>query len=437
MTPIDLFQTASYNMLRSKARTVLTIVAIFIGAMTITLTNGIGTGIKSYLNRQIGNLGATNVMSIQLTSSSSSGLGSAGSAPAVYNPSQRAVATASTDPHDGGSMQLLISAKDIGTIQAMPNISSVEPERAISPDYISGTGGKFQLSLQQQFGATTSDMLAGKGVDNGSSENQITVPVSYVASLGYSNNQAIVGKLAAIGVTNAQGNQSVVTATVTGVQQKALLGSSSVYANTSLANQLYKIQSTGLPASAASAYTTVDAIFPASLTPAQVSTLKRDLKAKGFTGQTIKDHEDTVFMAINAVIIVFDVFGAIALLAASFGIINTLFMSVQERTKEIGLMKALGMSPRRIFTLFSIEAILIGFWGSALGTAFAALLGQAVDTIAAKGFLKDFPGLTLLTFPLTTITFVIVGIMLIAFVAGTLPALRASRKDPIEALRYE
>ena len=100
-------------------------------------------------------------------------------------------------------------------------------------------------------------------------------------------------------------------------------------------------------------------------------------------------------------------------------------------------MKALGMGPKRIFMLFSIEAVLIGFWGSALGVCFAALIGKVVNTIGTHGFLKDFTGLSLLTFPLSTIAIVIVGIMLIAFLAGTLPAFRASRKDPIEALRYE
>jgi putative ABC transport system permease protein len=112
-------------------------------------------------------------------------------------------------------------------------------------------------------------------------------------------------------------------------------------------------------------------------------------------------------------------------------------MSVQERTKEIGLMKALGMGRRKIFALFSIEAVLIGFWGSILGIIFANFLGKIVNNLSTKGFLKDFPGLNLLSFPAKASTIIVVGIMLIAFLAGTLPARRASRKDPIDALRYE
>jgi putative ABC transport system permease protein len=192
-----------------------------------------------------------------------------------------------------------------------------------------------------------------------------------------------------------------------------------------------------LPAVAATSFVSVAATFPSSFSTSQITTIKNDLNAKGYSGETIKDKENTIFTIIDAVIIIFDLFGAIALLAASFGIINTLYMSVQERTKEIGLMKALGMGPRRIFILFSIEAVLIGFWGSVLGVGFAAIIGSIVNTIGRHGFLQDFNGLSLLTFPLSTIVVVIVGIMLIAFLAGTLPALRASKKDPIEALRYE
>lgn len=435
MNFLDLIHTASSSLLKSKARTFLTIIAIFIGAMTITLTNGIGTGIKSYLNKQIGNLGATNVLQIQLTNKQAFGPSSSNSNPAPYNPKQQVAISSGRGP--AVQKQLLMSTSDIQTIKSIAHITSVEPVHALSPDYMMGTGGKYQLTIQEQFGSTTAALLAGSGINNLSNQNQMIIPVSYVGSLGYTNNKSILGKQIMIGITNAKGVQSTINATITGIEQNALIGGSSAFANTALAKQIYSIQSTGLPAQLANSFTTVEATFPANLTTAQINNITSTLTAKGYTGQTIKDRENTIFTAINVIIIVFDMFGAIALLAASFGIINTLLMSVQERTKEIGLMKALGMSPRKIFTLFSIEAVLIGFWGSILGVAFAALIGKVVNTIGSHGFLKDFTGLSLLTFPLSTILIVILGIMLIAFLAGTLPAIRASKKDPIEALRYE
>jgi putative ABC transport system permease protein len=431
MNFIDLLLTASSSMLRSKARTLLTIVAIFIGAMTITLTNGIGTGVKSYINRQIGNLGATNVLFVTLASNNQS---STNGPPAkyTYNPN-----TSISSGGFGSGNQLLMNMNDLGTIKSIPNITSAVPAHSFAPDYILGTGDKYQLSLAQQFGSVSAAMTAGTGVNNSSSQNQISIPQNYVGPLGYGSSQSIIGKKVTLGITSGKGAITTVVATVTGVQEKNVIGKSTAYANNSLSDQLNNIQNEGIPAAVADTFQTAYATFPRNLTTAQVTTIKNRLTADGFSAETIKDEENTIFTAVNIIIIVFDLFGAIALLAASFGIINTLYMSVQERTKEIGLMKALGMSPRRIFTLFSIEAVLIGFWGSALGVGCAALIGKLINTIGKHGFLKNFPGLSLLTFPLSTVAHVVLGIMLIAFLAGTLPALRASRKNPIEALRYE
>ena len=58
----DIFLTANGNMRRSKMRTFLTVLAVFIGALTLTLTNGLGSGVSSYLDRQLGNLGQEDVL---------------------------------------------------------------------------------------------------------------------------------------------------------------------------------------------------------------------------------------------------------------------------------------------------------------------------------------------------------------------------------------
>lgn len=419
---IDLLQTARGGMRRSKARTFLTITAIFIGAMTITLTNGIGTGVKSYLNQQTSELGSKNVMQITPASSAK------GDGPAAYNPNRKTSSLGMT----------LMNEKDISTVKAIPNVTDVEPAYTFAPDYIMGNGGKYQLTnVGEQLGDDTAALVAGKNIDNNSTENQIVLPNDYVSDMHYGSAQALVGKQVTLGITNANGQQQTVRAAVVGVQPKILFGGDGATVNLALAEQLYNTQSTGLPQGSIGQYSTLLATFPSNLTASQVDAIKNTLKNEGYNAQTLQDAENTVFTVINVIIIVLDTFGAITLLAASFGIINTLYMSVQERTKEIGLMKALGMSRSKIFALFSIEAILMGFWGSALGVVFASLIGKLVNTIAKNGFLKDIPGLTLLTFPLSTIVAVILGIMSLAFVAGTLPALRASRKNPIEALRYE
>ncbi len=145
----------------------------------------------------------------------------------------------------------------------------------------------------------------------------------------------------------------------------------------------------------------------------------------------------SIYDLINAITGALIVFGAIALLAASFGIINTLYMSVRERTREIGLMKAMGLSNRKIFALFSTEAILIGVIGSLLGVLGAMAVGGTLNSIAAKSFLEGLDGFELTKFTIENSFAIVAIVAFIAFVAGALPSRSASRKDPIEALRYE
>ena len=430
----DILASANSSLLRNKPRTALTVIAIFIGATTLSLTNGIGSGIKSYLNSQVGNLG--NSSSLYVTAASKSpGFGSSTDAMVKYTPGEKKIGAG-----PNSLAQLALTDGDITKIKAEPKIVSAEPSLNVMPDFISSTtkpDDKFQFTLNQTVGASTLDMSTGAQVSNKSSQDQVTLPSSYLKSLGFSDAGSAVGQQVILGISDATGQQTTYQATVVGVQQKSLVGSTAAYANDAIFKKLYNTQTTGLPDSTKNNYASVAAVFADGLSDAQIQTIKSDLKTKGYDAKTVKDQVGTVFTVISAITYVFDAFAAITLVAAAFGIVNTLYMSVQERTKEIGLMKALGMSKQKIFTLFSIEAVLIGFWGSMLGIAFANILGKIINAVASKGFLKDFTGLHLLSFPASASAIIVGGIVLIALLAGTLPARRASQKDPIEALRYE
>jgi len=432
----DLLLTANQSLLRNKARTTLTIIAIFIGATTLSLTNGIGAGIKTYLSKQVGNLG--NSSSLTITAKTASrGPGASDNGLTKYVAGQKKIGGDSRAP---GLSLVALTQADIAKIKAVPNIVTVQAGLIATPDYIANASqpaAKYQFQLGQTVGRTNLDMSDGQPVSNTSGVAEITIPTSYVHSLGFASNAAAVGQTVIVGISDATGAQSTFKATLTGVQQKTLIGSTAAYANSSLYETLYDYQTTGLPASSKDTYATVSAVYKDGLTDQQVASLKSTLSAEGYTAQTIKDTVGTVFTVISAVTYVLDGFAAITLLAATFGIVNTLYMSVSERTKEIGLMKALGMGKGKIFLLFSIEAVLIGFWGSLLGVGFATIIGHIVNSVGSKGFLEDFTGLQLLSFPAKPSALIILGIMLIAFLAGTLPARRASQKDPIDALRYE
>ena len=95
------------------------------------------------------------------------------------------------------------------------------------------------------------------------------------------------------------------------------------------------------------------------------------------------------------------------------------------------------MSGGKVFGLFSLEAIFIGFLGSAIGAVVGVATGSILSGILSNGLLSSLPGLSLFLFDPLKIVIIILAVMFIAFLAGTIPAMRAARQDPINALRYE
>jgi putative ABC transport system permease protein len=428
----DLFTTAAGNMFRSKLRTSLTVLAIFIGAFTLTITTGIGAGISKYIDQQVNNIGAKDVLIIQ-AADTSAGITTT-DAPKKYDPTKKIVASSNRP----GANVTVLTDTDVATIKALSGIKTVTPSKTVAPDYITGqSADKFQISVSQFIPGSHLTLAAGQSVNETATRNEVLVPISYVLSLGYDSNEVVVGQPVRIGLSDSFGKVHEATATVVGVLQKSLVGGTSITVNSKLLNELYSLQVEGLPMASVNNYQMVTAQFDTSLSAAQVTALKTRLKNKGYTATTVEDQIGTFKAVINAIIAVLNAFAIIALLAASFGIINTLLMSVQERTKEIGLMKAMGMSGARIFVLFSLEAILLGFFGSAIGIVVAEVVGNVANRIVSNGFLKDLAGLHLLTFTPQSILSIVGLVMGIAFLAGTLPAYRAARQSPIDSLRYE
>jgi putative ABC transport system permease protein len=170
---------------------------------------------------------------------------------------------------------------------------------------------------------------------------------------------------------------------------------------------------------------------------AKIEAVKKSLAERGFAGDTIADNDKRTYDAIGIFKTAMNLFAMVALLAASFGIINTLVIAVMERTKEIGLQKALGMGRGKIFAIFSLESILIGFWGALLGAGIAIVAGLITNRVLLNIYGESFEGFSLFAFKPLSIAAIMFLVCGIAFVAGVMPAIRASRLNPIESLRYE
>jgi putative ABC transport system permease protein len=427
----DILATASANMFRSKLRTLLTIIAIFIGAFTLTLTNGIGAGISAYIDKELGSLGAEDVLLVM-------GQGESTGLPTdevkKYDPSKKTTALES----QGNRTVTVLTNQDITKIRAIDGIKSAEPYQSTSIDYVTMAGkDKFIASTDTYLDGANYALDAGKLINNEAKERQALLPATYLKPLGFSSVEAAVGKTVIFGVTAPNGKLTEVSGTIIGVKQKTLAGGPTFSINTALLTELRRVQFAGLPAAATSSFQYATARFDPNLTDTQITALKDRITKAGYSATTIQDQIGAFKSVVAGIIAVLNGFAAIALLAASFGIINTLLMSVQERTKEIGLMKAVGMGSGRVFLLFSLEAMMLGFWGSLLGVLAAIGVGSIVNKVVMESFLKDLVGLQLLAFPPMSLVITVLIVMAIAFLAGTLPAIRAARKNPIDALRYE
>jgi putative ABC transport system permease protein len=130
-------------------------------------------------------------------------------------------------------------------------------------------------------------------------------------------------------------------------------------------------------------------------------------------------------------------FGIIALIVASIGIINTLMMSIYERTREIGVMKAVGATRGTIRLLFTMEGAALGFIGGVVGVALGYVAGQLLNIIGSYTFLSDYPAFEMSVFSIDMVLMVIAITTVISLLAGLYPANRAAKLDAVEALRYE
>ena len=120
--------------------------------------------------------------------------------------------------------------------------------------------------------------------------------------------------------------------------------------------------------------------------------------------------------------------GFVTLIGASIGLMNIMLVSVTERTREIGVRKALGATPLKIRQQFLIEALLICQMGGLGGIIFGILIGNATASlIGSPGFI----------IPWMWIIFGVSIGMIVGLISGVLPAYKASKLDPIDALRFE
>jgi len=166
--------------------------------------------------------------------------------------------------------------------------------------------------------------------------------------------------------------------------------------------------------------------------------VRDDIINKGFMVQAISDTVDEANKIFTVIQIVLAMFGIVALLVSAIGTFNTMTIALLERTSEIGIMKSIGASNSEIKMLFLTESLLIGFLGGVGGSA----IGFFASSMVNFGFnflAKNLGGdpIRLFYTPIWFIFFIIAFSTIVGFLTGVYPAIRASKINPLVALRYK
>jgi len=169
---------------------------------------------------------------------------------------------------------------------------------------------------------------------------------------------------------------------------------------------------------------------------ASLEEVKNKLSGEGMSVSSLSDtvkEVNRLFMGVKGILAFF---GLIALLVSAIGMFNTMTVTLLERTKEIGIMKAIGASERDVLLMFIIESSIMGFLGGFVGIILGILTGSAVNGIInVIAWRMGGQAIALFSYPLWFLAFILAFAALIGFITGVGPARRASSIDPLEAFR--
>lgn len=453
----DIVRRSGRNLRQAKARTILTALAIGVGAFALTLTLAASNGAKTFVNGVISENFDPAELIVAKDDSLFNGVDS--STPQEYDDS---FGDGLSDA--GAAVQVKrLDEADIEAISKLEGVENVRLEIVINLLYLSGPSGKKYVgTLQAENPFQKIELLAGSR-PNPLSNKQLLLPEGFLSALGFKDANDAIGKEITLAVTKTPD----ITQTIQDLQQGAITvndllatpSENSLVENRFTIVGVMKKPSTPQPGTELYLYGGEQDVkemqeintkgtenfrkYPNAYArikdgenDQKILAAQETIKQAGYASFSVEDTQKFLNQAINVLQGIVATFSLIAVIASLFGVINTMYISVLQRTREIGLMKALGMRKRDVSRLFRFEAAWIGFLGGTIGSMLAVLLGKLLNpTISEK--LSLAPGKELLEFHFSQIALLIVGLMLVAVFAGLFPARKAAKLDPIEALRNE
>ncbi|OQB06244.1 MAG: Macrolide export ATP-binding/permease protein MacB [bacterium ADurb.Bin212] len=390
----QIIATTWENLMGNKMRTLLTVSGISIGIATIIFLVSLGYGLQEFSVKRVSSLDALSTLDV----------------------SQGKTASFKLDK------------------SSIENISKIKYVEKVSP--IISLGGKASYNDKKTDLVTTAvydnffnyeDVKIAEGGVFSNSEEKILISSALAKTLG-ADNKALIGQQLDLSVLLPKADKDApplkLKLTICGVVQD----NSSTFAYISqnlIENELED----------GTIYTALKVKLQSQDNLNQV---KNEIEASGFSVSSVADTVSQISQVFAIVRIVLALFGGFALLVAAIGMFNTMTVALLERTRDIGIMKSIGVNNKDVYLMFLSEAVIISILGGMLGVGLGALISALINVIiTGLANLVGAEPVTLFYTPLWFSMSVFAFSVLVGASTGFYPARRASKLNPLDALRYE
>jgi putative ABC transport system permease protein len=387
----------------NKTRSVLTMMGIIIGVSSVILLLAIGTGLKNYITQQLAELGANTVFTMPGNIGLGSEAGGSGSTPGAG-----AAIPKFTERH---LQKLKNKGKTIKYI--MPYIEA-----------------NASLSYKSKTHIT---QLSGVGLEYPEVRNQLIKRGSFFTNSHVNSSKKVV----VLGTEAAEelfGSQDPIGKKITISDQKytvlGILEEKGGFAGVSYDDLAFAPWTTVMDQNEMENIQSFWIVSQSTETVSQTikeveEILLEDLEEEDFSVLDTKSILNTLSSILGVLTAALGGIAAISLIVGGIGIMNIMLVSVTERTREVGLRKAVGATPRAILFQFLTEAVIFSICGGLIGIALGVLGALAINRFIQTAIA---PWTIALSFGVSS---------LVGIIFGVAPAAKAARLDPISALRYE